>query len=98
MAPPVSGNRRSRSEGGYETGKSSALNIAPLQKFCLGVIQCSSHSISELLRELRLLLAGNAAGARTILCVNAHIYNLAVRDHGLRVTRRVAEALGEELG
>jgi N-acetylglucosaminyldiphosphoundecaprenol N-acetyl-beta-D-mannosaminyltransferase len=48
------------------------------------VIQCSSHSISELLRELRLLLAGNAAGARTILCVNAHIYNLAVRDRGLR--------------
>ena len=45
---------------------------------------CSPHSIAELLAELKLLLANRSLAPRSILCVNAHIYNLACRDEILR--------------
>lgn len=52
-------------------------------KFQFGVTQCSSHSIPELLDELRVMLADAAVSPRVVLCLNAHIYNLAVEDPGL---------------
>jgi N-acetylglucosaminyldiphosphoundecaprenol N-acetyl-beta-D-mannosaminyltransferase len=54
------------------------------QKFLLGSVACSSHSIAELLQELRQLLADKSLQPRTILGVNAHIYNLACGDRHLR--------------
>jgi N-acetylglucosaminyldiphosphoundecaprenol N-acetyl-beta-D-mannosaminyltransferase len=58
--------------------------------FQLGGVRCSTHSIAELLAELRMLLADKAATPRTILYVNAHVHNLAARDAGLR--RALADA------
>jgi N-acetylglucosaminyldiphosphoundecaprenol N-acetyl-beta-D-mannosaminyltransferase len=60
------------------------MNTEPYRKFSLGVIQCSLHSIPQLLDELDGLLTEEADTRRTVLCVNAHIYNLAVRDKELR--------------
>jgi len=54
------------------------------RKFLLGAIPCSSHTIAELLEELRRLLADKSLTPRTILGVNAHIFNLACRDPQLR--------------
>ncbi|MDA0577679.1 MAG: WecB/TagA/CpsF family glycosyltransferase [Verrucomicrobia bacterium] len=51
--------------------------------FHLGLVPCSTHTVSALLSEIRLLLANRAIAPRTIACVNAHIYNLAVRDQSL---------------
>jgi exopolysaccharide biosynthesis WecB/TagA/CpsF family protein len=50
----------------------------------IGVVCCSTHTISQLVDEVRLLLSDKSLQPRTILCVNAHIYNLASTDPGLR--------------
>lgn len=52
--------------------------------FEMGYSRCSTHTIPQLLSEVRVLLSNKAAQPRTILCVNAHIYNLAVSDSALR--------------
>ena len=52
--------------------------------FRLGLTKCSTHSISELLDELRLLLSDKGLRPRTLLCLNAHIYNIASKDVILR--------------
>jgi N-acetylglucosaminyldiphosphoundecaprenol N-acetyl-beta-D-mannosaminyltransferase len=54
------------------------------RKFRLGGVACSSHTIGELLEEVRQLLADKTIQPRTILCVNAHIHNLAWHDPELR--------------
>ncbi len=50
----------------------------------LGLITCSTISISRLLDEVRLLLSDRHLSPRTLFCLNAHIYNIAHRDADLR--------------
>ena len=50
----------------------------------MGAVACSSHTISQLLTELRTLLRDKTLHPRTILTLNAHIYNCAVKDAALR--------------
>lgn len=52
--------------------------------FEMGYSRCSTHTIPQLLSEVRMLLLDKKAQPRTILCVNAHIYNLASSDPSLR--------------
>ena len=52
--------------------------------FRLGNINCHTHSIPQLLEEVRALLNDKSLRPRTILCVNAHILNLAWSDPVLR--------------
>jgi exopolysaccharide biosynthesis WecB/TagA/CpsF family protein len=60
-------------------------NDLPQQKkFQFGVVTCSPHTIRQLLGEVRRLLTDPTLSPRTILCVNAHIYNLACHDSRLR--------------
>ena len=56
----------------------------------MGRLSCSTHSIDELVEEIRTLLNEKTLQPRTILCVNAHIYNLAWADPQLR--RRLNDA------
>lgn len=48
--------------------------------FRLGPIRCSTHTIPELLADVCELLHDRTIKPRTILCVNAHICNLAWED------------------
>jgi N-acetylglucosaminyldiphosphoundecaprenol N-acetyl-beta-D-mannosaminyltransferase len=52
--------------------------------FDMGPLRCSTHTIEQLLEEVRMLLGDKTVQPRTILCVNAHIYNLAFSDVPLR--------------
>ena len=52
--------------------------------FEMGPLKCSTHTIQQLLLEVRMLLRDKTVQPRTILCVNAHIYNLAFSDVSLR--------------
>ncbi|HUW61899.1 MAG TPA: WecB/TagA/CpsF family glycosyltransferase [Candidatus Bathyarchaeia archaeon] len=52
--------------------------------FEMGYLRCSTHTIPQLLLEVRMLLRDKTVQPRTILCVNAHIYNLAFSDVSLR--------------
>jgi len=63
----------------------------------LGNINCSTHTVFQLLEEVELLLNNKKLKPRTILCVNAHIYNIAYKDAQLRQilnTARVVTADG----
>ena len=53
-------------------------------EFQLGPVKCSTHTIAQLLDELGMLLRDKSVEGRTILCVNAHIFNLAWSDVALR--------------
>jgi len=53
-------------------------------KLPFGILSVSPHCIPDLLQELRDLLEDKRLGPRTVLCVNAHIYNLAVKNERLR--------------
>ncbi|MCC6153124.1 MAG: WecB/TagA/CpsF family glycosyltransferase [Candidatus Hydrogenedentes bacterium] len=53
-------------------------------EFNMGGVKCSTHSIPQLLNEVRTLLERRYDQPRSILCVNAHIYNLAYSDPSLR--------------
>lgn len=65
-------------------------------KFAFGVTECSPHTVADLLGELRLLLSDRALRPRTILCVNAHIYNLACKDERLRECLRAARIVAAD--
>src|SRR4051794_38002462 len=58
--------------------------MAVLPKISVGSVRCSPHTIPQLLDDLRYLLVNRSEQPRTILCVNAHIYNLAIKDGALR--------------
>ncbi len=60
------------------------LNPMEPYTFRLGNINCSTHMISQLVKEVRLLLCDKSLQPRTLLCINAHIYNLASIDADLR--------------
>lgn len=45
------------------------------EKFLLGSVACSTYSISQFLEEVRRLLKDKSLSPRTILCLNAHIFN-----------------------
>ncbi len=57
--------------------------MAALSKVSVGQISCSRHTIPQLLDELLILLSDKHQQPRTILCVNAHIYNLAAKHAAL---------------
>lgn len=58
--------------------------MAAPSKVSIGPVSCSPHTIPDLLDEIRFLLREKHEQPRTILCVNAHIYNLATKDAALR--------------
>ena len=65
--------------------------------FSLGIVNCSTHTIAQLLDEIRTLLSDKTLGSRVLLCVNSHIYNLACKDAVLRKnlgTARIVAADG----
>ncbi|HRI87941.1 MAG TPA: WecB/TagA/CpsF family glycosyltransferase [Candidatus Hydrogenedentes bacterium] len=47
-------------------------------------MKCSTHSVEQLLHEVDYLLNNPDEPSRSLLCVNAHIYNLASNDEVLR--------------
>jgi N-acetylglucosaminyldiphosphoundecaprenol N-acetyl-beta-D-mannosaminyltransferase len=59
------------------------MNADP-QRVYLGPVACCTHTIPQLLAELETLLRDKSLRPRTILTVNAHIYNRAVDDPRLR--------------
>lgn len=59
-------------------------NMKAPYNFTLGIINCSTHTTSQLLDELSLLLSNKYLQSRTLLCVNAHSYNIAYKDIALR--------------
>jgi N-acetylglucosaminyldiphosphoundecaprenol N-acetyl-beta-D-mannosaminyltransferase len=68
-----------------------------IRQFGLGGIRCSPHTVLQLLDEVRLLLRDKFLQPRTLLTVNAHIYNLACKDPWLRHalnTARIVSADG----
>jgi N-acetylglucosaminyldiphosphoundecaprenol N-acetyl-beta-D-mannosaminyltransferase len=58
--------------------------VSEPRRFSLGGVPCSTHTIPELLAELRALLADQTLRPRMILTLNAHIYNRAAVDPVLR--------------
>ena len=59
--------------------------MEPIPATCrLGPVPCSTHTVAELLSDIRRLLSDRALAPRTIACVNAHIYNLAACDRQLQ--------------
>jgi N-acetylglucosaminyldiphosphoundecaprenol N-acetyl-beta-D-mannosaminyltransferase len=58
--------------------------MALLPKISIGPVNCSPHTMVQLVDDLRHLVANEFEQPRTILCTNAHIYNLAVTDAALR--------------
>jgi N-acetylglucosaminyldiphosphoundecaprenol N-acetyl-beta-D-mannosaminyltransferase len=52
--------------------------------FMLGDIKCSTHTIRDLLDEINVLMSDKSLFPRTIMCINAHIYNIACNDDYLR--------------
>ncbi|MDB6059029.1 MAG: N-acetylmannosaminyltransferase [Verrucomicrobiales bacterium] len=55
-----------------------------LKKVLIGPILCSPHTIPQFVAEIRTLLADRALQPRTVACINAHVYNLAMQDPKLR--------------
>lgn len=53
-------------------------------EFSMGGLKCSTHTIPQLLSEVQSLLARRYDQPRSILCINAHIYNVAFTDAALR--------------
>ncbi|NUM52754.1 MAG: WecB/TagA/CpsF family glycosyltransferase [Candidatus Hydrogenedentes bacterium] len=62
----------------------SAEATSPPYEFSMGGVKCSTHTIPQLLAEIQSLLAHRYDQPRSILCVNAHIYNVACNDATLR--------------
>ncbi len=58
--------------------------FAQPHEFNMGGVKCSTHTIPQLLEEVRALLERRYDQPRSILCVNAHIYNLAYNNVALR--------------
>ena len=55
-----------------------------MDKIRIGQLTCSPHTIPQFVEELRCLISHSQQRPRTILCVNAHVYNLAMKDTKLR--------------
>jgi len=58
--------------------------FAQPHEFNMGGVKCSTHTIPQLLSDVHALLERRYDQPRSILCVNAHIYNLAYNDVSLR--------------
>lgn len=54
------------------------------KSFELAGVSCSTHGIEDFLGEIAQLLRDESLTPRTLLCVNAHIHNLASRNERLR--------------
>lgn len=59
----------------------------------MGEIRCSTHSIEQLVDEVRHLLTHRAEQPRDFLCLNAHIFNLAYGSEFLREALRRARVV-----
>ena len=64
--------------------------------FRLGNIKCSTYTIVQLLDEVKSLLNNKKLVPRTILDVNAHIYNIAYTDAVLRQTINAARIVAAD--
>jgi len=58
------------------------MRTSPTQ-FQFGIVRCSTHTIPQLIEDMRTLLLDKELKPRTVLCVNSHIYNLACRSEML---------------
>ena len=56
-----------------------------MKKFEFGSLFCTKCTATEAVREIKTALSGEALpSTKTLLCLNAHIYNLALRDPVLK--------------
>ncbi|MBT3293883.1 MAG: WecB/TagA/CpsF family glycosyltransferase [Verrucomicrobia bacterium] len=62
----------------------AAVAPPPPRRVTLGNVACTTHTPTQFLAEINALLSDPTQHPRTILCVNAHIHNLAQRDTILR--------------
>lgn len=62
----------------------------------LGNTAATSHDIPQFLAETRRLLSDPGLQPRTLLCLNAHIYNVAERDPALRATLNAARVVAPD--
>ncbi len=46
----------------------------------MGEIRCSTHTIDQLVHEVRHLLTERSERPRNLLCLNAHIFNVIVDE------------------
>jgi len=60
------------------------VSVETPSNFRLGFVKCSTHNIIHLLNDIKFLLKEKTLLPRTILCINAHIFNIAWRDSELR--------------
>lgn len=60
------------------------MNAAAPTDARLGPIRCSTHTIPQVLDEIRMLLRDRTLQPRSILDLNAHIFNLAWANEALR--------------
>lgn len=58
-------------------------NLAP-SRVRFGHMECSTHSIYDIIAEINFLLKNPDVTPRNIVCINAHIYNLASKNERLR--------------
>lgn len=62
----------------------------------MGEIRCSTHTIEQFVEEVRHLLLNRDEWPRTLLCVNAHIFNLACKDKFLQDELRRARVVSAD--
>jgi exopolysaccharide biosynthesis WecB/TagA/CpsF family protein len=65
-------------------------------KFQFGTVTCSTHTIAQLLDELKRLLTDKSLTPRSILYINAHVYNLAVEDPRLAARLSAARIIAAD--
>ena len=72
------------------------MSIERPHNFKLGITNCSTHTISQLLDEVQTLLSDKSLQPRTLLCVNAHIFNMAWSDRALLRALNVARLVAAD--
>jgi N-acetylglucosaminyldiphosphoundecaprenol N-acetyl-beta-D-mannosaminyltransferase len=65
-------------------------------RFNMGGVPCCTHTIAQLVAELRTLLRDKTLRPRTVLCVNAHIYNRATADPTLKQNLEAARVVAAD--
>ena len=70
--------------------------MAASGKFQFGLVSCSTHAIPQLLDELKRLLADKSLAPRTVLYLNAHVYNRATEDPQLAARLNAARIVAAD--
>lgn len=73
--------------------KTARQHRTPPHTFYMGDVKCSTHDIPQFVDVVREMLENSSHQPRSLLCVNAHIYNLAWTDPVLRQTLNSAEVV-----